>query len=309
MGLAVNLFPSPWLTLCPTAFVGFLCLFCLLKDQLFQSTTQKNFPPVQKPSTAPPRAWRVEIWQGNRETFLGVAFCERFGTSALHTKVSQHILYLFCFNTPINKLLRKTSQHVPGQINQVLRDLRLVNVGTAWAGKLGLAKPLWKLLWPHRPIYTKQACTSILKLTYAVTPTGADTTCNSQKLQILQKDALKDALKDPQRCKWLRHAFSYEEERVWGLFCFGLRFVSLFFLLMLACRSCIIKNRIVNSSAALLCASNSPGSVHSSTSSCSKTHMLWFVTAEWSNSRDHKNNIPSLIPKKGLPGIKSIISQ
>lgn len=154
MGLAVNLFPFPWLTLCPTAFVGFLCLFCLLKDQLFQSTMQKNFPPVQKPSTAPPRAWRVEIWQGNRETFLGVAFCERFGTSALHTKVSQHILYLFCFNTPINKLLRKTLQHIPGQINQALRDLGLVNVGTAWAGKLGLAKPLWKLLWPHTYLST-----------------------------------------------------------------------------------------------------------------------------------------------------------
>lgn len=47
---------------------------------------------------------------------------------------------------------------------------------------------------------------------------------------------------------------------------------------MVACSSRIIKNRTVNSSSALFRASNSLGSIHSSTSSCSETHMLWFVT-------------------------------
>lgn len=78
---------------------------------------------------------------------------------------------------------------------------------------------------------------------------------------------------------------------------------------MLACRSPIIENRTVNSSAALFCANNSLSFIHSSASSCSETPMLWFVTLAWSNSRDHKNNVSSLIPKKASLGIKYIISQ
>lgn len=54
---------------------------------------------------------KAEIWQENWDKFLETASFERFGSSKFHIKVSQHVLHLFCFRSPINDLPREISQH------------------------------------------------------------------------------------------------------------------------------------------------------------------------------------------------------
>lgn len=242
-GQAMNIFPFHSLLSVPQLLLFFGGFF-------FRSAVSKynteELSPALKAIYAPPRVWKVEIWQGNGAKFLGVAFCERFGTSELQTKVSEHILYLLCFNTPLNKLLRKTSQHTSGQMNHVLRDQMLVNAGSARAEGPGLAKPPWEARWSHSPICTTGAPTGV----YASRPRPYQ----QEQLQPVTPTSTKYPKsvcnRSPSQIPTCGCAFSYEGERVWGSPLLWVRlgggWVWFFGFLpgfMHACRSRIIKNR------------------------------------------------------------------